>query len=118
MNLILPFPPTVNHYWKRGRGRTYITAQGKAYAWEVAAIVKQARFKAPDGFLSMTVMLYPPDNLVRDVDNYNKALLDSLVKAGAIKDDSLIKRLTVEMCEKRAGGAVEISIKPMSSMTR
>ena len=46
-----------------------------------------------------TVLLYPPQKRNRDLDNYQKALFDSLTHAGVWVDDRQIKRFTVEWGE-------------------
>lgn len=45
IDLVLPYPPTVNTYWRR-RGSTYfISEEGKRYRRAVALIVRQQRLK-------------------------------------------------------------------------
>lgn len=57
-----------------------------------------------EGDLALTVHLYPPDNRRRDADNCLKCLLDSIAHAGAMRDDSQIKILHVEMLDPIPGG--------------
>ncbi|EOC3440315.1 RusA family crossover junction endodeoxyribonuclease, partial [Escherichia coli] len=45
---------------------------------------------------SVEIVLFPPDNRIRDLDNYNKALFDALTHAGVWEDDSQVKRMLVE----------------------
>ncbi|MCV5079210.1 RusA family crossover junction endodeoxyribonuclease, partial [Escherichia coli] len=42
---------------------------------------------------SVEIVLFPPDNRIRDLDNYNKALFDALTHAGVWEDDSQVKRM-------------------------
>ncbi|EJF7956199.1 RusA family crossover junction endodeoxyribonuclease, partial [Escherichia coli] len=45
IEFVLPYPPTVNTYWRR-RGSTYfISEEGKRYRRDVALIVRQQRLK-------------------------------------------------------------------------
>ncbi|WP_275272978.1 RusA family crossover junction endodeoxyribonuclease [Pantoea ananatis] len=45
--------------------------------------------------VEVTLLLYPLDKRNRDLDNYQKALFDSLTHAGVWVDDRQIKRFTV-----------------------
>ncbi len=47
-----------------------------------------------------------------DVDNLLKAILDSLVKAKVMKDDSLIDQLTITRRSVAKGGRVVVTIQP------
>jgi len=118
--LRLPYPPSVNHYWKTrsiklGNKYTrivYISSKGIEFRRSVANVVIVNRVKGFGGsLLRMEVKLYPPDRRRRDVDNVLKALFDSLQHAGVYNDDSQIKQLYIEMLEKREGGEVEITLR-------
>ena len=83
MNILLelPFPPTVNSYYAHNkRGIKYITAKGRAFRADVcqACLEQKAYGLILEDRLQFDVILYPPDNRVRDLDNYMKALQDSL----------------------------------------
>ena len=43
----------------------------------------------------LEIVLFPPDRRVRDIDNYNKALLDAISHSGLWVDDNLIDQLFV-----------------------
>ncbi|MCZ3383874.1 RusA family crossover junction endodeoxyribonuclease [Kosakonia sp. SOY2] len=118
MKLKLPFPPSVNTYWRapdKGplKGRHLISAAGRKYQSDAcAAIIEQLRRlpKPSTELAAVEITLYPPDNRRRDIDNYNKALLDSLTHAGVWEDDRQVKRMLVEWGPVVKGGRVEISI--------
>ncbi|MNY65829.1 Crossover junction endodeoxyribonuclease RusA [compost metagenome] len=62
--------------------------------------------------------MFPPDSRDRDIDNFNKALLDALTYASIWVDDKQVKRMTNEWGPKVKGGKVEITIiefKPRAS---
>ncbi|EOA8254167.1 TPA: hypothetical protein IGZ91_005300, partial [Escherichia coli] len=45
IEFVLPYPPTVNTYWRR-RGNTYFVSKvGERYRRDVALIVRQQRLK-------------------------------------------------------------------------
>ena len=94
--LILPYPPTVNHYYARNRnGSVRIGKAGTAYRQEVALRCRQERIRPLVGRLALTVEAFPPDQRRRDLDNVLKALLDALQHGGAFKDDSQIDDLRI-----------------------
>lgn len=104
----LPYPPTVNHYWRIGNGRIYISDEGRQYQRRVSAILSDA--PEQPGRLSVAVGVYPPDRQKRDLDNVLKCLLDAITRAGVWQDDSVIDRLLVERRDVRVGGMVEVVI--------
>lgn len=118
MKLILPFPPSVNTYWRapnKGalKGRHLISEAGRKFRSEAcAAILDQLRRlpKPSTELAAVEILLYPPDSRNREIDNYNKALLDSLTHAGVWEDDNQVKRMLVEWGPVVKGGRVEISI--------
>jgi Holliday junction resolvase RusA-like endonuclease len=61
-----------------------------AKAWlEEAILLLQAARVRFDGPVKVGLFLSPPDRRRRDGDNLEKAIMDALVKAGVIRDDSL-----------------------------
>ncbi|ECF2366561.1 RusA family crossover junction endodeoxyribonuclease [Salmonella enterica subsp. enterica serovar Mountpleasant] len=118
MKLILPFPPSVNTYWRspnKGplKGRHMVSVSGRKYQSEAcAAVIEQLRRlpKPSTAPAAVEIILYPPDNRIRDLDNYNKALFDALTHAGVWEDDSQVKRMLVEWGPVVPKGRVEITI--------
>ncbi|MET3068791.1 RusA family crossover junction endodeoxyribonuclease [Atlantibacter hermannii] len=118
MKLTLPFPPSVNTYWRapnRGplAGRHLISAAGRKYQSDAcAAIIEQLRRlpKPSTTPAAVAIILFPPDQRHRDLDNYNKALFDALTHAGVWEDDSQVKRMLVEWGPVVPKGKVEITI--------
>jgi len=98
IKLTLPYPPSVNTYWGFRGSRRFLTKKAvefKKHVW--AAFTGNPSFVSER--LQISIYLYPPDKRVRDIDNVCKPLLDSLVQAGAMSDDSQIDRLTIERME-------------------
>jgi len=126
MKLVLPFPPSVNTYWRSptkgpSKGRVLISAKGREYKAKVRrAVIEQLRAlpKASSALADIDILLFPPDARDRDIDNFNKALLDALTYASVWVDDKQVKRMTIEWGPKVKGGKVEITIiefKPRAS---
>lgn len=124
MRLILPFPPSVNTYWRapnKGplKGRHMISEAGRRFQSDAcAAIIEQLRrLPKPSGSLcAVEILLYPPDNRRRDIDNYTKGLFDALTHAGVWEDDSQVKRMLVEWGPVVPKGKVEMTITPLDKV--
>ena len=103
MKLILPFPPSVNTHWrhlptKGVCGKSPISEAGRKFqSAACAAIVEQLRRlpKPTSAPASVEIVLFPPDNRIRDLDNYNKALFDAPDHAGWGRRQP-VKRMLVE----------------------
>lgn len=104
----LPWPPSVNHYWRMVRGRFYVSGEGVAYRKEVTRRVGEC--DTLKGRLAVEILLYPPDRRKRDIDNVCKAVLDSLAHAGAYENDCQIDRLSVARQELIEGGLALVTI--------
>lgn len=107
----LPWPPSVNHYWAaRGNGR-YLSPHAQRWHKEAWATLRAAwRGKPMRGEVAVLVVLHPPDRRRRDLDNILKAVLDALVHAGVLQDDSQVAELHAVRREARRPGRVEIRV--------
>ena len=101
----LPYPPTVNTYWRHWRGRTVISPLGRRYKQEVGRIFADLEVDPTEGRVSISALVMPPDRRKRDIDNIAKALLDALVNH-VYFDDCQIVRLYLERGEKIDGGKI------------
>ena len=109
LSIGLPFPPSVNHYYRRAGHTIHISAQGKRYRETVGALlIGESGFTSER--LNMHIAVWVPDKRKRDVHNYHKGLIDALQHAGMYDDDEQIDKLTIERMGIRKGGAVIVSI--------
>lgn len=109
----VPFPPTVNSYYVKTKRGVFISNKGRKFREDVAeAVAQQLPGLALDSVdkLLMECVLFPPDERRRDVDNYNKSLLDALKHTGLFEDDSQIDQLFVYRGAKVYGGTVFIRL--------
>lgn len=110
IELELPYPPSVNHLYRHPGPRTLISREGRRYREAVCALLAAARVARFEGPLHIEIELYPPDRRRRDVDNAQKALLDSLQHGGLYRDDSQIAKLEIERREVVPGGRTIVRI--------
>ena len=111
MNLVLPYPPSVNTYWRHCRGRTFVSRAGKLYQSAVCACVGSVKPFQSD--VAIAVIAHPPDARKRDLDNLLKATLDALTAARVWQDDNQVKRIELRWGSKIKGGQLEIGIEEM-----
>ena len=118
LTITLPFPPSVNHYWRHfvmGRSaRSLISKPGRRYTAVVEREVhRQKAALGIKGHVSVSVLLHPPDRRRRDVDNYCKSLLDAMVKAGVMEDDSQVRDLRLSWGPVAPGGVAVVEIREL-----
>ena len=106
---VLPYPPTMNTYWRKFRNHMVISKKGRAFRTAVCLALKGV--KPLEGQLLMRIRAYPPDRRKRDIDNIQKPLLDALEKAGAFVDDSQVAVLITMRRDPVRGGRTEVLIK-------
>ena len=94
MALTLPYPPSINHYWRRVGPRTLISREGRAFRRNVCALLGGGGRRPPlGGRIALAMDAFPPDRRRRDLDNIQKPVLDALEHAGVYEDDSQIDLL-------------------------
>ncbi len=89
----LPWPPSVNHYYRHVGPRVLISRDGRDYREKVVAKLTALKLKTFGGAVELHAEFYPPDKRRRDLDNLLKCALDTLQHAGLFKDDSQIARI-------------------------
>ena len=114
----LPYPPSVNHYWRRVGPRTLISREGRAFREKVCAILAAGATGAARGAepfagpIAVQIDAYPPDRRRRDLDNLLKGTLDALERGGAYEDDGQIDLLVVSRQETVDGGQLIVRLCP------
>ncbi|HHH75963.1 MAG TPA: RusA family crossover junction endodeoxyribonuclease [Phycisphaerae bacterium] len=113
MKLSLPWPPSVNHYYRRVGPRTLISRKGREYRREICGLLAPGGGKKQpplNGSIALAMDAFPPDRRRRDLDNLLKCTQDTLAHAGIYEDDSQIDLLIVSRCDPVKGGKVTIKI--------
>lgn len=113
LEITLPWPPTVNTYYRNFNGRSIISKKGREYRVAVAEqVLIQRAAKHLDHAVKVEIKAYRPDRRRRDLDNLLKSLLDSMTHAGVMSDDALIEDLRVYWADE-IGGMVKVTIEGM-----
>ncbi|HDY4931554.1 TPA: RusA family crossover junction endodeoxyribonuclease [Yersinia enterocolitica] len=112
----LPWPPSVNTYWRHSRGKHYISDKGTKYRQTVIDTIQQQRLDInTSARLKISISAHVPDRRRRDLDNLLKAVFDSLVHAGFMQDDEQIDDFRVKRQPMEKGGRLSISITELES---
>jgi len=118
VKLNLPWPPSVNHYYRRVGPRTLISREGREYRRAICGLLAPGggsgiRKPPAGGRIALAMDAFPPDRRRRDLDNLLKCTQDSLAHAGVFEDDSQIDLLAVRRCDPVRGGTLVIRIAEM-----
>jgi len=110
IEITLPFPPSVNTYWRTFKGRMLISAKGREYREVVEHLISYMQQVEPiEGAVCVDILAYRPDKRRRDLDNLFKAPLDALTYSGVWQDDSQITDLRIRWADE-IGGMLKVTI--------
>ena len=113
MALTLPYPPSINHYWRRVGPRTLISREGRTFRKNVCALLLGgggANKPPSGGRIALAMDAFPPDRRRRDLDNIAKPVLDALEHGGVYEDDSQIDLLITKRCKVIPGGELLVRV--------
>lgn len=115
--LDLPYPPSINRYYRHVGYRTLISREGRTFRRNVCALLGGGGPRKPPagGRIALCMDAFPPDRRIRDLDNLQKPALDALQHANIYEDDSQIDLLLTRRREVVADGrlAVEVLVLPL-----
>lgn len=111
MILTLPYPPSVNTYWRANGKRRFISKAGMDFKASVQDyVINQKIPKLGTARLRMDIVICPRSRRVFDIDNLLKAILDALMDAGVYEDDSQVDDLHIVRGQPVKGGAAVVVI--------
>lgn len=117
ISIELPYPPSINHYWRTFRGRHVISKGGKDYTTDVQAALLSVGWRRMAGRLAVDIDAVMPDRRRRDIDNIGKCLLDAMTKAGAWDDDEQIDDLRIRRVGVESPGRVIVTVKRIEPLS-
>lgn len=108
--IALPWPPSLNTYWRTFQGRMIISAEGRAFRERVEVLLMRSD-TAPThtGPIKVEIEAFRPDKRRRDLDNLLKATLDALGHAHVYEDDSQIVDLRIYWADT-IGGMLKVKV--------
>lgn len=113
LQLTLPWPPTVNTYYRNVNGKTLISEKGRQYRAAVAdQVLIQRGAKQFAGRLAVAIVAHVPDQRRRDLDNLLKSTLDALTHAGVWLDDEQID--DVRITRGPIGGMLRVTVQEVA----
>jgi crossover junction endodeoxyribonuclease RusA len=108
--IILPLPPSANRMWRMVRGKVTKSPEYRAWKSEAAwSIAHQTGGQPPLEHYRLDVIV-PATR--RDPDNHLKAIGDALQAGGAIRNDKLLRALTLVVDDARELASVRIELTP------
>jgi len=112
INIQLPFPPTLNTYYRHVGARVLISRKGRIYRTRVKCEIIKAGNPRIEGDITCVIEACPPDRRKRDLDNLLKATFDSMEHANLFENDNQIKDLRIYWGPKIKGGLLNIELSP------
>lgn len=103
VTLSLPFPPSVNNLWRRGRTGMYRSPSYMTWLNAAGTMLNAQKPGKIAGHYVIAIELERKDNRRRDCDNLVKAVSDLLEQHGVIENDSLADSLTVAWSPRVSG---------------
>lgn len=122
IKLVLPIPPTANHYQPHGLSRgkciRYLSSAGKQFKHAVLCeVLKHHAMRKLSQRLAMVVVIHPRNHQAIDLDNRIKPLQDALEHANVFVNDSQIDFLAVRRGTLIKGGQCVVYIAAINHST-
>ncbi len=126
LSYVLPFPPSVNRYYRHVGYRTLLSREGREYRENVCSLLAGRVGQPLSGQLQVQLDLFPTDARRRDWDTLTEGQATDTVRkaygirsrtSGVYLDDSQVKRAVVEMHPPCRPGHAAVVIRPCASET-
>ena len=108
----MPWPPSVGGCWRVFRNRLILSVRGREYRKEAIERLKELGLykELLVDELHVSLVLNPPTLRRYDIDNFNKALFDSLSHGEFWLDDEQVISLNIKKGVKIKGGNVQVNV--------
>lgn len=108
--LELPWPVSLNAYYRIRQNRIMVTAEARNYRQKACFLAYRLRRAFWHDKIYLKIEAYPPNKRKFDIDNVLKCLIDSLQEAKIFENDSQIETILIEKKEIQDPAKVIISI--------
>ena len=112
MTFTMPYPPTINHMYRRQRGHLALTPEALAFRHAVRMIAMVENIRPLDGPVAVFLDVYRPRRR-GDLDNILKAVLDAM-NGIAYRDDEQVEEIYAHRYEDKWAPRVEAYIIALS----
>ena len=114
MKLTLPYPPSVNTYWRANGKRRFISKAGVLFKQDVRECVDSSGYDSfADSRLRVDITICPRSKRRFDLDNLLKAILDAM-QGSLYQDDEQVDDLRIRRGEPVKGGACIVEIEKIT----
>ena len=111
LTIKLPYPPSINNYYRRTSNGVFINAIGKLFRMNTVVLCRDYKnYFDKSKRLDLTIIVNQPDRRDRDLDNLAKSTLDALQHAKVFVSDSQIDKLTIIRDEIVKDGSITVKI--------
>lgn len=119
ITLDLPYPVSVNLIWRSAKGKVYKSPEyinwiNQAFlTWMIQK--PKCSIRRIEGYYCLSIVVCPPDNRKRDLDNLIKVIQDFLQTDGIVENDSLCRDLRIRFGNhQEAPMGARLTIAPLS----
>lgn len=116
LTITLPYPPSINRYWRAVAGRNILSRDGRSYRERAQIAMLTQRARKLTGRAVVEIVMHAADRRRRDLDNICKPILDALVHGGALDDDEQIDDLRIVRGERdKDNPRVVVTLRPLTA---
>lgn len=108
MKLVLPYPPSANHYLRKTRNGVFRTREANEYRSDVGWLCRQLGIEPLAGDVSLVIDVYRPRRS-GDIDNVLKVTLDAL-QGHVYTNDRQVSHIDITRHDDRLNPRVEIVV--------
>jgi crossover junction endodeoxyribonuclease RusA len=97
ISFYLNFMPSINNYYKKTRNGLFLSKSGRAARQSGVTLIHEqlSPIDTIDYDIHLSLVLYPPNKRLFDLDNRLKPILDVLQESGLIYNDAQVQQLVV-----------------------
>jgi len=107
--IVLPWPPSVNRYYRHVGLKVLISREGREFRERVLACLGNVQ-RMGGGRLELLLRAFPPDRRCRDLDNLFKSTCDALQHGQLYDNDNQIRHIDAWMLNPVRDGCLWVKV--------